>query len=617
MVYYKYQPIKDEIFSSNDEGVFFEKGGVEEANNNISTKLESAIVDIKNVAAAPRSTKLVKRRRLWFVQKPGKSCVICGKVFDLLRPNGKRKTLSAIKVAMQQHYTHHFRLHLVKKYPTSFSGKPPFSCAKCGFTSSCRSTLVAIHKMVILTHVASCQGELDALILGSIVLAEGTGSALGKTMEQDSAMLADLEWMWSGIVRMEAKILHPDDDSVPVDAVALSDVKSSVVDVKLCQVAMEEDGVKSRTKASESRHIVAGIMEQLIKDFMRSHEVKLKRLEYVEVPGILAKQEDSNEAETNLRKPKAKIDLLEMAVEQHILSNQELAVDCQLCDKTFASTDLRAHVLVEHCKNKLSKCSLCDREFITKIALKKHILQVHMRETVSCHFCHKEVRDLHHHIKYFHGNKRKYLCSYCEKNFQTNTLLQAHISSVHMGKRINCPDCKKDISVDNFYRHRKEKHDQIKKACPHCKKEFGPSNLNRHIRQVHNDERSTCPECGKVLTRANLNKHIKAVHKKLKKICDICNEELPYASISVHKRKFHNIGKPINEVTPRGPNPKLKKDYRIKQNQEIKEGEKGLNEEVKDSDDGAELEDVNMKNEEEAKFKTIIVGNQSFTFSFY
>ena len=39
-------------------------------------------------------------------------------------------------------------------------------------------------------------------------------------------------------------------------------------------------------------------------------------------------------------------------------------------------------------------------------------------------------------------------------------------------------------------------------------------------------------------------------------------------SSSVHKRKVHNIGKPIDDVTPRGPNLKLRKRYQQMQNQE-------------------------------------------------
>merc|ERR1712210_443020 len=156
----------------------------------------------------------------------------------------------------------------------------------------------------------------------------------------------------------------------------------------------------------------------------------------------------------------------------------------------------------------------------------------------------------------------------CEKKFQAKKLLYNHVQSIHLGEKTNCPDCKKDISVDNFSRHVRETHERIKKPCPHCEKEFAMSNLSRHIRQVHNNESTECPDCGKALTISNLNKHIKSVHKKLKKTCDICNEEVPYSSISVHKRKVHNIGKPIDDVTPRGPNLKLRKRYQQMQNQE-------------------------------------------------
>jgi len=85
-----------------------------------------------------------------------------------------------------------------------------------------------------------------------------------------------------------------------------------------------------------------------------------------------------------------------------------------------------------------------------------------------------------------------------------------------------CPDCKKDISVDNFSRHIRETHERIKKRCPQCGKEFAMSNLLRHIRQVHTKESMECPYCDKTITISNLNKHIKSVHKKVKKTCERC-----------------------------------------------------------------------------------------------
>jgi len=297
-----------------------------------------------------------------------------------------------------------------------------------------------------------------------------------------------------------------------------------------------------------------------------------------------------------------------MHLDKHILANHGEKVECQLCSKTFPVGNLRWHILKEHCHNKVTECSLCEQKFVTKNALKNHIKQIHLSETSTCHICHKEYKDLYHHVKYFHEKIRNYECSYCEKKFQAKKLLYNHVQSIHLGEKTNCPDCKKDISVDNFSRHVREFHEQVKKPCPHCERGFSMSNLSRHIRQVHNNESTECPDCGKALTISNLNKHIKSVHKKLKKTCEICNEEVPYSSISVHKRKVHNIGKPMDAVTPRGPNLKLRKKLKKEYNDE--------QEFNKIVGVGGDEEEGEMEIDEDTEPRTVQVGDQNFTFSF-
>jgi len=329
-----------------------------------------------------------------------------------------------------------------------------------------------------------------------------------------------------------------------------------------------------------------------------------------------------------------------LQLDKHILANHGEKVECQLCNQFFPVGNLRWHILKEHCHNKVTECSLCEQKFVTKNALKNHIKQVHLGETSTCHICHKEYKDLYHHVKYFHERIRNYECSYCEKKFQAKKLLYNHVQSIHLGEKTRCPDCHKDISVDNFSRHVRETHEKVRKPCPHCDKEFAMSNLSRHIRQVHNNESTECPECGKALTISNLNKHIKSVHKKLKKTCDICNEEVPYSSISVHKRKVHGIGKPMDDITPRGPNLKLRKRYRQMIENELEfdrlaeagqttfitkgehDEEIGTSMEEEDDDMGDivdredEEEEELEEMEEQMATKTIKVGDKAFTFSF-
>ena len=149
------------------------------------------------------------------------------------------------------------------------------------------------------------------------------------------------------------------------------------------------------------------------------------------------------------------------ALDKHILAEHGEKVECQLCNQTFPVGNLRWHILKEHCHNKVTECSLCEQKFVTKNALKNHIKQVHLSETSTCHICHKEYKDLYHHVKYFHEKIRNYECSYCEKKFQAKKLLYNHVQSIHLGEKTNCPDCGKDISVDNFSRHVRETHERV------------------------------------------------------------------------------------------------------------------------------------------------------------
>ena len=68
-------------------------------------------------------------------------------------------------------------------------------------------------------------------------------------------------------------------------------------------------------------------------------------------------------------------------------------------------------------------------------------------------------------FQYFHEKIRNYECSYCEKKFQAKKLLYNHVQSIHLGEKTNCPDCKKDISVDNFSRHVRETHERVSWYC--------------------------------------------------------------------------------------------------------------------------------------------------------
>ena len=208
-------------------------------------------------------------------------------------------------------------------------------------------------------------------------------------------------------------------------------------------------------------------------------------------------------------------------------------------------------------------------------------------------------------VKVESGDALTLKCVLCDFATKWANVLKTHKLRVHKNLKAICAYCSKALSVDNLARHVREQHKKAKKSCPHCKKEFGMSNLSRHIRTVHNNEVHECPECGKAFSISNLNKHIKAVHDGLRQVCQICSEEVKFPSLSVHNRKYHGIGKPFNDITPRGPNLKLRKYKR-----EITEDTQFSDTmDVKTETNGSETFEQNT--EQENNFRKIRPGNEA------
>jgi len=249
------------------------------------------------------------------------------------------------------------------------------------------------------------------------------------------------------------------------------------------------------------------------------------------------------------------------------VTSMDQILKCNFCDQAFFLQDLKSlqqHILELHYQG--PKCSLCESLFASKDALKNHVRQRHVNEILTCEVCHMECQDLPFHMETFHKSEFLYkpeakACS-PPRSESTPIKIAAPVKLPRQkgaGVTRTCPECQKEISVDNFGRHVQEKHSKLRKSCPHCSKDFAPSNLQRHIRQVHFEERAQCPKCEKVVTACNLNTHIKNVHMKLKKVCQICKKEMPQYKISQHRRNVHNIGQPKEVVIPRVPNSKVRK----------------------------------------------------------
>ena len=87
------------------------------------------------------------------------------------------------------------------------------------------------------------------------------------------------------------------------------------------------------------------------------------------------------------------------------------------------------------------------------------------------------------------------------------------------------------------------------------------------------------------------------------RIFNICNLEIPYSFIFTHKRTVHHLGKPIDDVTPRVPNFKLR--LMLIQGENLDK----LTEET-------EFEDVPLAEADFVDSKTLHHGENTYIFSF-
>jgi len=223
---------------------------------------------------------------------------------------------------------------------------------------------------------------------------------------------------------------------------------------------------------------------------------------------------------------------------------------CEFCQKIFKNNS----VLVQHKKNMHSDkvnflgCNLCDRKFLNKKGLDRHMTKYHASgeiqiyecdfdgkmfknkgfllkhmdvhvPKVECEVCHIFVRkaNLNNHLITHFGSGQQFQCNFCSKSFKTKVLLKSH-KQLHV-KKFECEICKKMFShLRHLKKHKKEIHDNPGSfECLTCGKIFnGKGGLKAH--QVIHDKFAKkhlkCQKCNyKTNIKRNFEEHLN-VHKR-------------------------------------------------------------------------------------------------------
>ena len=184
--------------------------------------------------------------------------------------------------------------------------------------------------------------------------------------------------------------------------------------------------------------------------------------------------------------PIAKFDNVDTSVSENVYHV------CHICNKTYPSKKKLTQHLCEMHDNRHKTCHICNKEFIGNKKLKNH-LRTHRKHT--CKSCGKQIPEDHlkRHansctllactsceLKTF--CKRTFKSHKCERNIDRKLN-----NRIKKDNEYRCDLCEYETKKKaNFNRHEKIVHYSTKHKCTYCKKKFNSSTvLNKHVSTVH------------------------------------------------------------------------------------------------------------------------------------
>ncbi|XP_054740182.1 uncharacterized protein LOC129245808 [Anastrepha obliqua] len=198
---------------------------------------------------------------------------------------------------------------------------------------------------------------------------------------------------------------------------------------------------------------------------------------------------------------------------------------CQLELKNVSLYNFKYHKRW-HNEDKLWRCELCGKAFVTRTHLMTHKVTHTRQGEFLCTRCGRSMRskwELRTHLYAIHGEGEAPLkCNYCDEKFTQHIQKRAHLERCHpieLAKRtVRCPKCKKQFSTEtNLQKHLKQQHQQdnadtTRKSevvatspqpyegfmCAHCPRKYRSKySLIKHLR-VHvtkTDRPYSCRDC--------------------------------------------------------------------------------------------------------------------------
>ncbi|CAL7951086.1 unnamed protein product [Xylocopa violacea] len=248
-------------------------------------------------------------------------------------------------------------------------------------------------------------------------------------------------------------------------------------------------------------------------------------------------------------------------------------LECESKKEKEDETNEKASVVIIE-KLPFYTCNLCERNFMKKSELKKHINRhsdvnrvqnpdetelvnkakqiINDRVSYKCDTCKKVIftkRGFLRHIR-VHSDKRPCKCDLCGKSYRIEQDLARHIRDVHEGlKKYACDICGRAFANKGAKDdHRRIHTGERPYACEHCPKMFRTLNSIYIHNRVHTDYKPhKCSYCGKHFRSRQRLTHHETTHTGIKAFaCEICGKTFSVKGEVVRHRAIHNVEKPFD-----------------------------------------------------------------------
>lgn len=177
-------------------------------------------------------------------------------------------------------------------------------------------------------------------------------------------------------------------------------------------------------------------------------------------------------------------------------------IPCPECPNRRYKTQKQADLHMEYCHKKAGAfmCHYCSKVLKTKASLDVHIKShTHPEEPIECNLCGHLLKNSRrfkiHMSKHSQAEQGPYQCIHCNKHFNHQSSLTAHISFVHTTNRFSCPQCDKIFKHKLALTEHAAQHTGIDLYnCPFCDRTFkSNANMHSHKKKMHPEEYAQLP----------------------------------------------------------------------------------------------------------------------------